>query len=103
MQSQALLNYNFNKTTPLTVIMLVIDSMSRSHFYRRLPKTLKFLNSTSPKNITITDFKLHNIIGSNSIPNVYSVLTGRPYLPMSSETQEKNSEKTKDLLGKDAI
>lgn len=97
------LQYGPNKTLPLTVIMISIDSMSRNHFYRKLPKTLSFLQSLPLKKFRVHDYKIHNIIGDNSIPNVYGILTGKNIPEISRTRQIKNAEKKKDLIEKDAI
>ena len=88
---------------PLTVLMISLDSMSRSHFHRRLPITRKFLQSLSTDAFRIHDFKIHNIVGDNSIPNVYGILTGKPMPYYSSTRRFQNSEMEKDLIKQDAI
>ena len=91
------------EVTPLTVLMISVDSMSRKHFYRRLPKTHKFLQSLNPESFKVHDFKLYNIIGDNSIPNIYATLTGNIPFYHSSSTEEKNAQEEKDLIKEDAI
>jgi hypothetical protein len=85
-------------TTPLTVLFLSIDSLSRKLFYRRLPKTRKYLESLSPRDYRIFDFKISNIIGDNSIPNVYSLLTGYTLGSTPKSTKETNSRSEQDLI-----
>ncbi|CAG9325565.1 unnamed protein product [Blepharisma stoltei] len=50
---------------PINIVMLVIDSLSRRMFFRKLPKSVEYLNSIA-KNVSIFDFKLHHVIGQNS-------------------------------------
>ncbi|CAG9325557.1 unnamed protein product [Blepharisma stoltei] len=50
---------------PINIVMLVIDSLSRRSFFRKLPMCLDYLNSNA-KNFSIFDFKLHHIMGQNS-------------------------------------
>ncbi|CAG9325560.1 unnamed protein product [Blepharisma stoltei] len=50
---------------PINIVMLVIDSLSRRMFFRKLPKSVEYLNSIA-KNVSIFDFKLHHVMGQNS-------------------------------------
>lgn len=66
------------KTRPLSVYMIVFDSVSRQHFYRSFPLTTAFLNSTlrlSP-NFSLYDFQLNNAAGINTAPNMIPFLFG---------------------------
>lgn len=59
------------------ILYLVLDSFSRRHFYRKLPKTLAFLEKLSRQGkYGVFDFKMHNIVGTKSIDNMSVVLTG---------------------------
>ena len=54
----------------LTVMILVVDSFSRKHFVRKLPQTVKYLNRLKKgEEYHVTDFYIHNIVGSNSVGN----------------------------------
>ena len=69
------------KHKPLIVMMLTIDSYSRRHFFRKLPETVKFLNSlnsTFPA-FAAFDFKLHNIFGQSSVENMVPIFSGNYY------------------------
>lgn len=66
------------KHKPLIVMLLTIDSFSRRHFYRKLKKTVKFLNNIN-NNFSVYDFKIHNIFGDNSIENMIPVLSELPF------------------------
>lgn len=57
------------------ILMLTVDSASRRQFYRKLPKTVAFLNALQ-KSYSVTDFKLHNVIGDNSVFNQIPLFTG---------------------------
>lgn len=49
---------------PLTIAMLAIDSFSRRHFFRKLPKTVELLNAWEKNKVfKIFDLKIHNIQG----------------------------------------
>lgn len=66
------------KNKPLLVLILTIDSYSRRHFFRKLPKTVEFLNNLDSR-FSVFDFKLHNIIGTSSIENMIPVFSGNFY------------------------
>lgn len=75
------------KNKPLIVFMLTVDSFSRRHFYRKLPKTIKYFNN-GIKDFSIFDFKLHNVIGQSSIENIVPIFSGNFYLdiPLTEST-----------------
>jgi hypothetical protein len=66
------------KGKPLIVMLLTVDSYSRRHFFRKLKKTVKFLNKIDD-DFSVFDFKLHNIYGDNSIENMLPVLSDIPF------------------------
>ncbi len=91
-------NNNFNSTLP-NVVVVALDSISRPHFYRKLPETLQLLHSatkpakfnpiiTNDKNTTISrfqqtllnyrvfEFELFNIVGDGTYMNIVPLLTG---------------------------
>lgn len=49
------------KALPINIAMVVLDSVSRRSFYRKLPKTVQFLNKTNA-----FDYKIHNVMGEYS-------------------------------------
>lgn len=58
----------------LTVLMLTVDSFSRRHFFRKLPKTVAFLNSLNANsNFSVFDFKLSNIQDSATVDNIVPI------------------------------
>lgn len=66
------------KFRPLSVYMVIFDSLSRQHFYRSFPNTTAFLNSTvrlSPA-LSLYDFQLNNAAGVNTAPNMIPFLFG---------------------------
>ena len=63
------------KNKPLIVMMLTVDSYSRRHFFRKLPKTVEFLNQLNG-NFSVFDFKLHNVYGASSVENMVPIFTG---------------------------
>jgi hypothetical protein len=103
MQEEMTIDYAANVTTPLSVIMISVDSMSRKHFYRKMPITLDFLKSLVKDKHRVFDFKIHNIIGDNSIPNVYGVMTGNNYPFENNKKKQENAKIEDDLIRKDAI
>lgn len=63
---------------PLIVFLLVVDSYSRRHFFRKMPETLEFLNTLNQqKEYRVFDFKMHNTIGGNSVANQVPILTSK--------------------------
>ena len=63
------------------IFLLTIDSASRRHFYRKLPKTVEFLKKLQEGGaVHVADFLIHNIIGDNSARNQIPVFTGKPKL-----------------------
>lgn len=52
-------------TPPLHIIMLVLDSVSRRSFFRKLPHTIALLNNL-PSSFEAFDYKLHNVMGEHS-------------------------------------
>jgi len=55
---------------PFSVLILVVDSFSRKHFFRKLPQTVKLLNTLKKgDSYHIADFYIHNIVGTNSVGN----------------------------------
>ncbi|CAG9325556.1 unnamed protein product [Blepharisma stoltei] len=57
---------NSLKGKPINIIMLVVDSLSRRNFFRKLPNTVNFLNKNLSSDFSIFDYKLHHILGQNS-------------------------------------
>ncbi|CAG9322040.1 unnamed protein product [Blepharisma stoltei] len=103
MQERAKEKYNSRTTKPLTVLMLVFDSLSRRHFYRKLPHTQEFLNNIDSNKFSVFDFKIHNVMGDNSLPNVYPVWTGKTLIDLSRQEKYENKVQMKDLIGPDAF
>ena len=68
-------------TRPLTVLVVIQDSVSRQHFYRNFPLTIKFLNDTVvtgkySQDVVGYDFLINNAHGQNSNPNVIPLIFG---------------------------
>ena len=65
-----------DKERPIIIYFLTIDSFTRRHFFRKLPKTVEFFNNlkvTHPA-IAIYDFKMHSTYGLNSMENQIPIL-----------------------------
>ena len=70
---------------PLIVLFLTVDSFSRRHFYRKMPKTVDFLSQLNGKSdYSVFDFKLHNIVGKYSPQNMVPMFTNKS-LPFSDK------------------
>jgi hypothetical protein len=56
---------------PLMIVMPTLDSLSRRHFFRKLPETVEYLNKLADESeeFKVYDFKVHNIIGSDTAEN----------------------------------
>jgi Protein of unknown function (DUF229) len=83
------------KNKPLVVLILTIDSYSRRHFFRKLPKTVEFLNSLDPK-FAAFDFKLHNVFGGSSVENMVPIFSDDPLT-------EDESPREYDVLGNNSM
>lgn len=82
---------------PFSVLILVVDSFSRKHFFRKLPKTVEFLNKLKQGDeYHIADFYIHNIVGTNSVGN-QAPLLGR------NIQEEYIGDLNKDFAGKWAL
>jgi hypothetical protein len=72
---------NATEVRPLSVYLVLFDSVSRQHFYRNFPETIKFLNEqfTTGKykdKLTMYDFIINNAHGENTQPNMVPMLYG---------------------------
>jgi hypothetical protein len=57
--------------TPLNILIIGIDAVSRLNFHRQMPRTVEYL-----KNITAVELLGYNKVGDNTFPNLMPVLTG---------------------------
>jgi hypothetical protein len=69
------------KHRPLTVFMMVFDSVSRRHMYRSFPRTMEFLNASLSygeysNHFSAYDFLINHAHGENTIPNMVPYLFG---------------------------
>ena len=78
--NKTLFNLSKNKTIgkPKIIFFLTLDSLSRRHFYRKLPSVISlFLNFTKIfPYFNVYDFKLHSTIGEDSVANQVPILGG---------------------------
>jgi hypothetical protein len=103
LQQEAAETSGSKQTKPLSVIMLTLDSVSRRQFYRKLPQTKAFLESVDPQLFRVFDFKIHNVMGDNSLPNVWPVFTGKAQPNITESKRNRYKEMVEDLVGRDAI
>uniref|UniRef100_A0A7S3I9M7 Uncharacterized protein n=1 Tax=Fabrea salina TaxID=342563 RepID=A0A7S3I9M7_9CILI len=68
---------------PLIILNLTLDSVSRRFFYRKLSKTVEFLNNL--QGYTAFDFKIHNVMGEWSASNVVPQVCGDILFKMHRE------------------
>lgn len=67
------------KSPPINIAMVVLDSVSRRSFYRKLPETVSFLNSQMP-NHSVYDFLVHHVMGEYSCDSFMPTFFGdMPY------------------------
>ena len=90
--------FQVNKTRPITIINVFLDSVSRQSFFRRLPKTVEFINNLNRSLFKVYDFKLHSVLADNTLPNLYPLWTGKNFMPQSQEKQDWNKKQDKDLI-----
>ncbi|CAG9318545.1 unnamed protein product [Blepharisma stoltei] len=84
---------------PKIIFLLTLDSVSRRHFFRKLPKTIEYLNGLNRKDeYFVFDFKLHNILGATSVGN---------QVPIFGEKEKYNEDyggsKNIDYIGETAL
>ena len=61
---------------PTIIYFITIDSFTRRHFFRKLPKTVEFFNNLkiAHPDIAVYDFKMHSTYGLNSMENQVPIL-----------------------------
>ncbi|OMJ72556.1 hypothetical protein SteCoe_28972 [Stentor coeruleus] len=68
---------NLSDTRPLSVMVLILDSLSRQNFYRFLEQTKKlFEEYLLTDKFYLYDFMLNNAEDSTTVPNLSALLTG---------------------------
>jgi hypothetical protein len=83
--------------------MLTIDSLSRKQFFRKLPRTKDYINSIDTQKFSVFDFKLHQIMGDNSLPNVWPIWTGTTLSRAMVAKKNENRVTDGDLTNGDGI
>ena len=110
--TQAAMNPIFNQTAykaakplvtskPKLIFFLTLDSMSRRHLFRKTPKLVSFMNSLNlnqSSGFSVFDFKIHNILGSDSISNQVPIFGG-----IDKFVREFGGDQNIDKLGESAI
>ena len=87
------------KGKPKLIFFLTLDSMSRRHLYRKVPKVIQLLNSLNKNsNFSVFDFKIHNILGADSISNQVPIFGG-----LDKFVREFTGNQEVDHLGNKAI
>ena len=108
--NQAAMSPRFNKSAyeqaiakvtkkPRIIYFLTLDSMSRRHFFRKMPRVIKYLNDLNKNsNFSVFDFKLHNILGPDSISNQVPLMGSK-----SKYRREFKGDQNIDYLGEHAL
>ena len=82
----------------LMIVMITLDSFSRNHFYRKLPRVVQWLSDRQREGRwNVTDFKLHNIIGTDTVENQARLFASR------FEEFRETGYRCPDKLGSDAL
>ena len=88
------------KHKPLIVLMLTVDSYSRRHFFRKMTKTVEFLNSLN-SSFPAFDYKLHNIYGASTVANIAPILSGNKH--SDEQTYYSEDPREYDAIEKDSM
>lgn len=89
------------KSKPKLIYFLTLDSMSRRHSYRKMPRVINFLNSLNSNRssgFSVFDFKIHNILGPDSISNQVPIFGG-----IENFVREFTGQQNIDILGNNSI
>jgi hypothetical protein len=82
----------------LIIAMVTLDSFSRNHFFRKLPRVIRWLSDRQKEGQwSVTDFKLHNIIGTDTVENQARIFASK------LEEFKESGYRRPDKLGNDAI
>lgn len=81
-------------TKKLNINVILLDSVSRSHFYRSLKKTVNFLRQTDlHSNADVLDFELFQSIHGHTTENLFGLFNGK-LLSTNYTDREKEMMKT---------
>ena len=97
----------YNKTDefkPLTVVVLVLDSVSRQNFFKNMQSTVNFFNaklvnasSELSKHFVIYDFLINHSVEPFTVPNMVPILYGKSKETIESLLASASIDKPKDL------
>jgi hypothetical protein len=88
------------RARPLIIAMITLDSFSRRHFFRKLPKSVDFLNTLEAEGTwKVFDFKIHNIVGTDTAENQAHLFGDK----FNGYSPQSTLEAVGDLFGHDAI
>ena len=77
----------------LNINILLLDSVSRQHFYRKLPATVNALkNIKQTQETSILDFELFQSIAPRTFPNIRALFSGKVDIDSDDESHEYNLE-----------
>lgn len=110
--AQASMNPIFNQTAykaakslttskPKLIYFLTLDSMSRRHMFRKTPKIISLLNALNQNRssgFSVFDYKIHNILGPDSISNQVPIFGG-----IDKFVRDFTGNQNIDYLGESAI
>ena len=86
----------FPMTKPIGIYLIMLDSVSRKHFYRNLPLTIDYLNSklvNSTSDFLIYDFLINNNYDFHTTGNIIPILFGKHYESLLNITEKRIDKK----------
>ena len=82
-EREEIINKNKNKPIYKNVLIMFLDTLSRAHFFRKFPKTIKFFENFSKyeknplkKNMTVFQYFKYNSLNSYTDPNLKATYYG---------------------------
>ena len=96
------------RSSRLSVLMLMLDATSRAHLQRSVPRSLTMLRALASSGaVSLYEFPLYSIVGFNSLPNMVPMMTGMPTeavadLPLHTASAYGMPNDEQGTLNKDA-
>lgn len=90
---------NSSNDKPFGLHIIMLDSVSRPHFYRSFKETISYLNSNivNSNDYIVYDFLTNNAHGENTRPNLVSMLLGRDFKDHEPFVLKIKDDKIKNL------
>ena len=81
------------KNNKININIVLLDSLSRSHFYRSLPKTIKMfeqINSDRKTSAEILDFELFQAVHGHTEQNLHALFTGNVFFENATKKERES-------------